>query len=221
LKRVHILVEGQTEETFVRTLLQPYLAELGVYVTPVVIATKRVKSGRKFKGGVSKYAGIRRDLQHLLRDTNATAVSTMIDYYGLPGDFPGVASLPRKAGPQQRVLYLEEALRSDLGDHRLLPYLSLHEFEALLLVSPEEIQQAVASPRLAQQLAGAVASVPTPEDINDGAETHPSARIEKAAPRYRKALHGPIVAERIGLSTIRSRCPHFDAWVEQLAALAV
>jgi hypothetical protein len=192
-----------------------------VFVTPVVIATKRVKSGRKFKGGVSKYASIRRDLQHLLRDTSAAAVSTMIDYYGLPRDFPGAADLPEQASPQQRALHLEAALRSDLGDRRLLPYLSLHEFEALLLVSPKEIEHAVTSPGLAQVLAGAVASVSTPEEVNDGAETHPSARIQKAAPQYRKALHGPIVAERIGLPAIRSRCPHFDAWVEQLAAVAV
>jgi hypothetical protein len=190
-----------------------------VYVTPVVVATKRVKSGRKFKGGVSGYAPIRRDLRHLLRDTNAAAVTTMFDYYGLPKDFPGAVSLPRQAPPAERVRHLEEALRSDLGDHRLLPYLSLHEFEALLLVSPEEIQHAVAAPRLAKELEVAVASHQTPEEVNDGAETHPSARIQRVAPRYRKALHGPIIAERIGLDSLRSHCPHFDDWVHRLAAL--
>jgi Domain of unknown function (DUF4276) len=219
LKRVHVLVEGQTEETFVYKLLQPYLEKQGVFVTPVVATTKRGKSGRKFKGGVSGYAPIRRDLRHLLRDTVA-AVTTMIDYYGLPRDFPGVAQLPRQASPAERVRHLEEALGNDLGDPRFLPYLSLHEFEALLLVSPEEIQEAVAIPRLAKELARGLASAQTPEEINDGPNTHPAARIQKAAPGYRKALHGPIIAERIGLDSMRSRCPHFDGWVRRLADLA-
>ncbi len=219
MKRVHVLVEGQTEETFIDQLLRPHLRAHGVHVTPVIVATKRVKSGRKFKGGIAGYAAVRRDLQHLLGDTNATAVTTMIDYYGLPEDFPGINQLPRQAPPIERVHYLEEALRNDLRDSRLLPYFSLHEFESLLLVSPEEIEHAVSSPRLAEALARDIASAQTPEEINDGAETHPAARIQKAAPRYRKALHGPIIAERIGLASIRGRCPHFDGWIRRLEAL--
>ncbi|HHB90288.1 MAG TPA: DUF4276 family protein [Anaerolineae bacterium] len=32
----------------------------------------------------------------------------------------------------------------------------------------------------------------------------------------RKTLHGPMIIKRIGLASIRERCPHFDAWVTML-----
>ena len=34
MSRVLVFVEGQTEETFVRDLLVPYFAPLGIYLTP-------------------------------------------------------------------------------------------------------------------------------------------------------------------------------------------
>src|SRR6185436_9487197 len=48
VRRVHVLVEGQTEETFIRDVLAPHLASREVYLTPVLAATKRIKSGLKF-----------------------------------------------------------------------------------------------------------------------------------------------------------------------------
>ena len=135
----YVLVEGQTEETFIKRVLGPHLATLGVYLTPILVATKRAKDGLKFKGGVTRYEPVRKDLLRLLSDRSAAAVTTMIDFYGLPGDFPGVASLPTRVSCYQRVGFLEDALRSDLDDPRFRPYLSLHEFESLLLTSPLEI----------------------------------------------------------------------------------
>jgi len=89
LTRVLALVEGQTEETFVRDVLAEHLRASGVYLTPVLVCTKRVKSGIKFKGGVSQYEKVRQELSLLLRDRSAVAVTTMLDYYGLPRNFPG------------------------------------------------------------------------------------------------------------------------------------
>ena len=36
MSRVLVFVEGQTEETFVRDLLVPYFAPLGIYLTPIL-----------------------------------------------------------------------------------------------------------------------------------------------------------------------------------------
>ena len=33
------------------------------------------------------------------------------------------------------------------------------------------------------------------------------------------SLHGPIVAERIGLEILRAKCTHFDRWVTKLEQL--
>lgn len=219
MKRVLVLVEGQTEETFVRQVLAHHLHSHGVHLQPIVVATKRIKSGRKFKGGIVSYRRFRRDLVNLLTDSDAAAVTTMIDYYGLPDDFPGVATLPAGASVQRRARHLERALRQDLEDRRLFPYFSIHEFEALLLAAPEQVEATFPGRRLRTGLAEAVTAAGSPEEVDDGEETHPAARIRRLAPGYRKALHGPVIAERIGLDLIRDQCRHFDGWLSRLEGL--
>jgi len=221
VKRVHVLVEGQTEETFVRDVLSHHFLALGLAPVPILVATKRVKSGGKFKGGVTSYEKqVRGDLQLLLGDGGVAAVTTMIDFYALPNDFPGKASLPQGGTCYDRVAYLERAFRDDIDHRRFLPYLSLHEFEALVLVSPEEVGRALTGQPSFSKLEAEIAGYSSPEEVNDGPETHPAARICRIAPGYQKRLHGPTIALRIGLDAIRRRCPHFDAWVRRLEELA-
>ena len=215
MRRVHVLAEGQTEETFLRDVLTQHLARFDVFLTPIVVSTKRVKSGLKFKGGVTNYRKLKSELQNLLGDRSVAAVTTMIDYYGLPRDFPGFETRPQAASCYHRVAHMEQALETDLQDSRFLPYLSLHEFEALLLTSPSEVDAAF-SESVADRLATMVAPVESPEEINDGPGTHPAARIKRLLPTYRKPLHGPMIASRIGLETMRRECPHFDGWVTRL-----
>lgn len=217
--RVYALVEGETERTFIEEVLIPHLQDLGVYLTPVLVMTKRASDGRKFKGGVSRYAAVRKDLRNLLADRSVVAVTTMIDYYGVPEDFPGRASLPRAGSCYNRVAHLEASFRADLDDPRFRPYLSLHEFEALLLTAPETIATVLPEEAFAHRLVEEAAGFRSPEEIDDGPETHPAARIARLAPRYRKTLHGPLAIERIGLSAIRRSCPHFNEWVTWLEGL--
>jgi hypothetical protein len=58
----------------------------------------------------------------------------------------------------------------------------------------------------------------TPEDINNSQETAPSKRLAKIFPygRYGKVEHGALIAEAIGIETIRAKCPKFDAWITHL-----
>ena len=217
MTKVMIYVEGQTEETFVRDVLAPSLLRRDIYPIPVLARTKRTRSGRTFKGGIVSYNRVRRDILRLLGDSSAALVTTMMDYYGLPDDFPGRAGL-RDGTPYQRVHFLEDAFARDIGQRRFLPFLTLHEFEALLLAQPERILEALPwaerGPELLQEIAGR-----SPEEIDEGKHTHPAARIARYFPSYRKPLYGPLIAARIGLQTIRERCPHFDEWVNRLEAL--
>lgn len=42
MKRLYIIVEGQTEQEFVRTLIAPYLQQHGIFeVTPILIRTSK------------------------------------------------------------------------------------------------------------------------------------------------------------------------------------
>src|SRR5262249_17808127 len=149
-------------------------------------------------------------------DSSAVRVTTMLDYYGLPKDFPGATSLPPTADCYRRVDHLENALRDDIQNPRFLPYLSLHEFEAILFVAPQLIATAVEENGVAERLAACSSS---PEEVNDGPDIYPAARILAVAPRYRKILHGLLIAGRIGLSSIRERCWYFHSWVSKLEGL--
>ena len=57
------------------------------------------------------------------------------------------------------------------------------------------------------------------EAINDSYDTCPSRRITGLVRAYKKTVHGPIIADRIGLDTIRTACPHFGQWLGRLEAL--
>ena len=145
----------------------------------------------------------------------------MVDYYGLPSDFPGMDSRPPHGTPIQRVTHVENAITRHFGSPtNFLPFLALHEFEAWLFSSAIELPRALSEPRKQKEFEAIRASVATPEEINERPEFAPSKRIVKLFPAYRKALHGPMTAERIGLERIRSQCPHFNDWMTKLEALA-
>ncbi len=220
MTRVLILLEGQTEETFTRNILQPYFSYRGVYLEWKIVVTKRTKSGQTFKGGITSYARLRRDVLRLCGDTNAAAITTMLDYYGLPDDFPGKNSLQGNT-PYQRVAFLENAFANDIGKQRFIPFLTLHEFEALLFARPQEIISAF--PDLDRHDRSAfereIQTLPQPEEIDEGAQTHPAKRISRHIRAYRKTWHGPLIAQRIGLLEIRQKCPHFNNWLVELEHL--
>ncbi len=54
MTRIKLLVEGQTEEVFVRELLQPHYSRMGLYMTPIIVSTSP-----GYKGGMSSYAKVR------------------------------------------------------------------------------------------------------------------------------------------------------------------
>lgn len=217
MKRILVLCEGQTEETFVQRILAPHLQQFGKHIIPTGLVTKKVKSGLEFQGGITSYARVRRDVLNLLKDSNAVCVTTMLDYYGLPEDFPGKQTQQGKT-PYERVEYLENAFAQDINDKRFHPYLMLHEFEALLFVDPNKILNALHQSPISVSF-GNLNHYNSPEEINEGAQTHPAARIQQHLKGYRKPLHGPLIVERIGLPQIRSRCPHFDEWLKYMEGL--
>ncbi len=201
-----------------KEVLCPHLWKREIDVTPTIAVTKRVKRGPDFKGGITDYQKVENDVRRLLSDTGAAAVTTFIDYYGLPGDFPGMASRP-PASPIARAVHVETEWASRVADKRFRPYLMIHEFEAMLFCKPEEIGTALYQPRVGRDLSEVRASFSTPEEINDNPETAPSRRIIKCSPAYQKAVHGPMVAKRIGLQVIRKQCAHFGAWLDWLEGL--
>jgi Domain of unknown function (DUF4276) len=216
VRKVLILVEGQTEERFVKDVLQPHLWSRDVHPEPKIVTTKVVKVGPQFKGGVSTFRKIETDVLRLLGDSDAALVTTMFDYYGLPDDFPGKGWLSGR-NSHERTKELEAALEKhfDRGP-KFVAYLMIHEFEALLFSAPGVLAQVMNLPSFQARLKAIRDRFPTPEDINDNPSTTPSARVLNLFPGYRKRLHGSLTTGRIGLDVIRRECEHFNQWVTKL-----
>lgn len=220
-KRVLILVEGQTEERFVKSVLAPNFYDRQLFFFPTILVTKRVKDGPSFKGGVTNFAKFKNDAERLLNSAGAALVTTMLDYYRLPADFPGMDSRPQYGTALQRVTHVEAAVAGHFGSlPRFVPFLALHEFEAWLFSSPIELPRALYESGKEAEFQAIRNSVKTPEEINERPEFAPSKRIEAMFPAYKKTLHGPTTAARIGLEQIRKECPHFNEWMTKLEAFA-
>lgn len=220
MKRALILVEGQTEERFVKDTLAPHLGILGVFLNVTVLVTKKVKSGPDFKGGIKNFGQFERDLRLLLSGAGQALVTTMFDYYRLPIDFPGMNDRPPTADPVARVQHVQQRMFEHFADQRLLPFLSLHEFEAWIYSCPKTLPELMGEPAKQESFADTCRTYPSPEHINERPGYNPAARIRQLFPAYRKTLHGPTATNRIGLQLIRDRCSHFARWLTQLESYA-
>jgi len=219
MSRVLAVVEGQTEQTFIREVLAPDLGASGVYLSARLVG----KPGQK--GGLNSYQKARRDIVAVLTQDTGSYCTTMFDYYGLPADWPGYAAakaVPARNGVEQVEKGLQEDIRLALGSShavRLLPYVQLQEFEALLFSDPEALARVIANPSLTKRFQAIVDECGEPEAIDDDPNSAPSKRILGLVPEYQKVVHGALAAQRIGINMMREKCPHFAAWVQELKAL--
>lgn len=219
MRRLLILAEGQTEQAFVHNLLAPHLLRFNLAASSTCIETRHDRAtGRTYRGGHGgRYAPIQKHVRNLLQ-SNPDALTTLLDYYAIPEDFPGYSSLARGTC-FEKARHLEQAFGADIGDPRFIPNLTIHEFEALLFTSPELIAgEFIEAPGLVE-LRGITGAFASPEEINDSSETAPSKRLKKIYPTFSKVRHGSLIAQKIGLEAIRSKCEHFHRWllrVEQL-----
>lgn len=218
MTRVYVVVEGQTEESFVNTVLAQVLWPRQVYLTPILL-------GRK--GGKPSYARVKKDVLLQLKQDRTAYCSTMLDFYGLGQGFPGTPLSPNLPN-LEKVTRIEQAVKADIvaqapdlrADIRFEPYLQLHEYEGLLFSDPAAFASAIGQPHLAPRLEGIRREFDTPEDINDDPDTHPSRRLLGAYPAYRKVVDGTLAARAVGIDRMRQQCPHFHAWIERLEVLA-
>ena len=202
MTRLAIFAEGETEEDFVKKVLEDHLSPLGVYPTAKLIW------GRG--GNVS----VERLVSAMVKFSwEFDAVTSLVDFYGFR----------KRRG--RSVEQLEEDLtrelgRKNLGTRRVFPYVQRHEFEGLLFSDPSAFQMiADVDERDVAALSQIREQFFSPEDINDGRESAPSKRIMGIVGKYNKAVYGWSIAQEIGLAKIREECPRFGAWLTRLEEL--
>jgi hypothetical protein len=211
MARLYLFGEGLTEVTFADLLLKPHLANHGVYLAHAIDL-----------GGGRNDVPWRNDIRRLLAQEKGADVffTTMIDLYRIPVSFPRHFEAEKlRNDPTCRVKFLEQAFADDIADprSRFVPHIQLHEYEAILFCDSScfryhydrHEKQIAALQKIADSYA-------TPELIDDGPQTGPSKQIEAQFPDYVKPAMGADLAVLIGLEAIRTKCPHFNAWLSRL-----
>lgn len=210
MSRICVVCEGLTEATFVKRVLAPYVySEGSVELTPSII-----KSGTGRPGGGN--VTVERLASHMAREyENFDGVTSLVDWYGFSR-----RNADHCTQLEGQIRDEVESLVHRVDKQKLLPYVQVHEFEALLYSDVEGFRICIDgwTTAVEQSLRRVREQFKSPEDINDDPSTCPSARIAAAFGkyRYRKASDGPLVAEEVGIPAMRSACPRFGAWVTWL-----
>ncbi len=220
---LHILCEGQTELRFASKVLTSYLVMKGIIVLPQLLITSRKKNA---KGGIFSYQQAKRELTYMIRgeQDNEQGVhyfTSMFDLYALPDDFPGFTEASVLKDYSQ-VEKMEEEFRKDVNYYKFIPYIQLHEFEALVLCDIDGLKDSY--PNAARKLIELKNEVKTKygdnmELVDNSAETAPSKRIIKALKgkyHYDKPKSGTEITDKIGLDTLRTKCKHFNDWLTKI-----
>lgn len=220
MNRVCVLVEGDTEASFVDSVLRPKFERSArpILLYPVLF--------RK-QGGSLGYAKCQKVILNALKHDRSAYVTTMVDFYGMPSDWPGRDRANKCHSYTVKANVVEDGILEDIthsmgssfNPQRLVPYVQMHEFEALLFSSPERLADALGDERLSSTFVAVRKEFTSPEEINDNYETCPSRRIEKAFRTFRKTVDGVTAACHIGLEVMRQECPHFNGWVEKLETI--
>ncbi len=210
MKTVIIICEGPTEEVFCSNLLSQYLQN-----------SCRIEI--RLLGGNCNWQRIRDMAEKALKQQKNALVTTFFDYYGVKTKkFPNWKETVgiNKANVRERIEILENGMLEEIDSnlrYRFIPYVQLHEFEALLFNNIEVFDDMFEFEQYDRaELLNIFNEFPDPEMIDQGTETSPSHRLIKIIPAYRKVIQGNAIAEKIGIEQIRQKNKHFNDWIEQL-----
>ncbi|MEI7188731.1 DUF4276 family protein [Dickeya dianthicola] len=209
MTRICIVCEGPTEVEFIQQCIEPHLRDYGKYVYPSIIQSP---SGRGRGGRVT----VERLASHMHREYYSTdRITSLVDFYGFQ----------RSVGRSKQ--QLESDILSQICNLNprvvrgfILPYVQMYEFEGILFSDIEKFEYVLDGwdEEAREKLLGIKQQFSSPEDINNSRQTAPSKRLEAIFSNgaYSKTEHGPIIAEEIGLTTIRQQCPGFNDWLSHL-----
>lgn len=212
---VVVIVEGPTEEIFINRILKKYLASKKIRIDPISI------------GGKVIFRRVEEYISNHLEQRNDTYVSTFFDYYGIGEKWPGWVVAQREKVPSDIASIMNSATQEAIdekfskyqSDMRFIPYIAVHEFEALLFSDPTKIASTLNVDK--NEIQKIIDKFEGPEEINDSPMTAPSKRLEKLYPKYKdqKTSTGIDIAEDIGIPTMREKCKVFDEWLCRLEEL--
>ncbi len=157
MSRLIVQVEGVTEDEFVNELLAPRLHACG---WERVVATRMGRARtRDRRHGVKGWDVVLPSIVKYLREDVDCCVTTLVDYYGLPVTGPKAWPGRKEADNlplMERGAWVQKALGSAVANalggayeaRRFLPFVIMHEFEALLFSDCRRFADAIGQPEL-------------------------------------------------------------------------
>jgi hypothetical protein len=223
MKSVYIVVEGQSEEKFVKEVLTPYFARKNIFLYPEIVITGRNSKGKLCKGGGDSYQLYKNHLQRLIRQFSHTQnfyFTTMIDLYALSTDFPRFNESQKYSDKYELIAFLEKSFAEDICSNNFIPYIQLHEFETLLLhdiqkIGDEFFDTSINVNKFQEEIAG----YSNLELVNNSKENAPSKRIDKYTHGHycgRKVTSSFNILKNVNIDMLRGKYQHFNGWLGML-----
>ena len=193
---VSVVCEGQTEVDFIKCLNEKYFNPKEISLKPV-----SYNKSTSMNGNVS----VDRIVQYI-KKAKHPIVTTFVDYYGF------------KHQSSRSVTQIEEEIKEKANKEFLIPYLQMHEIEALWFSDIKEVK----NPNDSQvdMLMKIIDEYPNPEDINNSPQTAPSKRLESIFPDYQKVLDGKLISNKLSIPKIQEKCPRFSKWLKDIEDMA-
>jgi len=112
-----------------------------------------------------------------------------------------------------------ESFAEQRAAERFIPFIAVHEFEALLFSNTEILSKQLGIK--ISQIEEVLTTCGEPEAINNSPQTAPSKRLDlwSKGGKFPKTTTGIAVAKEIGIKQIRQKCPVFNSWLEKLEKL--
>lgn len=209
MKVIIIICEGETEVEFCK-LLNTYLGY------------NEYRIEARNLGGNCNWKRVKGFVEKSLKSNPSAFVTTMIDYYGRKENtFPKQAEAVKFKDKRGKIAFLEKAMADEIDNslrERFIPYLQLHEFEAMLFNTMKVFEQNFKDSEYDKQEIEQILKdfYDDPEMINEAKETSPSHRLKKIIPGYDKIVYGNLLVESIGLGNICDKNQHFREWIDKI-----
>ena len=212
---VFIFLEGQSEEEFCKNILKPYFEQNQIYITYVIVSTGIKKNGTHFRGGITNYSKIRKDIGRIFNNPGYDLVTTFFDFYGFLKVFPFKKEID-SIGCYGRVEQTEEMFGADLNSSKFLPYLNLHEYEMIYFIDYEITKKVLDDNIDRNKLRRIIDKYENIEEINEDPSNAPSKRLKNICPSYEKIYHSQLITQELSIGMIKNKCIHFKKWIENI-----
>jgi len=234
MQLVYVIVEGATENIFIKRILEPYITRQTDGKLILYPTQNETSSG--FRGGVVSYQKLIDNIVTQAKIKPNAYITTLIDYYGLDKvNFPQYQEIinNKSLDIYEKIEQFEKQMELDIQNdcnQRFIPYIQLHEFEALYFADLDRFLEIdpIWNEKQKMDISNILLQAKNqPELINGKPETAPSKRLRDKL-CYGKVHHSKLFASYLenndlidsAITNMSERCPHFNEWLTKVLKLA-